>query len=224
MSIVYYTKLDEDFSDMLMEKIGRFSPKEANKILNLRLDADRQRCIAGKLLLLHGLNQHGIWGLNYLPDLSFNAFGRPYLEEYPIDFNISHSGDLIVCSFTQNGRTGVDVEKIEPVGFSDFTSVFNADEINRIVTSDCPILDFYQMWTTKEAIMKAEGSGFSLNPLAIHIDTDGECILNQQKWHVTNRVLEPGYQLSVASDCMEKPSFEFVPLSFLSSRSKYNLT
>jgi 4'-phosphopantetheinyl transferase len=82
-----------------------------------------------------------------------------------IQFNVSHSGDLITYAFTKNARIGVDIEqhsdKTDIKNISE--SFFNPSEAKalRALPSDIQRDAFCQCWTRKEAYMKAHGSGLS---------------------------------------------------------------
>ncbi|ETT65410.1 4'-phosphopantetheinyl transferase [Paenibacillus sp. FSL R7-277] len=43
-----------------------------------------------------------------------NAYGKPYLATYPVEFNVSHSGEWVVAVVGQS-PVGIDVEKIQPI-------------------------------------------------------------------------------------------------------------
>jgi 4'-phosphopantetheinyl transferase len=101
-------------------------------------------------------------------DLVFskNPFGKPFLSN-PMDsairFNLTHSGSLLLIAIGKGKQIGIDVEKIEEnIDFSGISSlVFSSDEQRSLSRSNNPILDFYALWTAKEAILKASGQGFS---------------------------------------------------------------
>ncbi len=90
----------------------------------------------------------------YSPDslnhLSYTKFGRPYLDNSRIDFNISHSGDYVVCAVTTHGRIGIDIEKIKPIDLFDFERYMTPQEWNAIRDSVEPYHTFYSYWTKKE--------------------------------------------------------------------------
>jgi 4'-phosphopantetheinyl transferase len=216
MSVVYFTRLTQFSSDHLLSKIHCLPQQEVDRILVLKFEMDRQRSIAGKLLLLHALKQSDYWDKNYLPEISYTSFGRPYLKEHPVDFNISHSGNIVACSVIRNGRIGIDIEKVDPVDFADYGFVLDTNEIDRIVNSASPLLDFYQTWTFKEAVMKADGRGFSLDPLSINI-ANGQSFIHPQKWYLFSLAIHPGYIASVATTIPVLPIFEQVPVHSLAS-------
>lgn len=86
---------------------------------------------------------------------------KPYLESYPdLHFNVSHSEDYAIIGIS-NQTIGVDVEMINTnYDFKDLIStVFNENEINLIEHSVDKNQTFYNLWTRKEAFVKALGKG-----------------------------------------------------------------
>lgn len=85
---------------------------------------------------------------------TYGPQGKPTCDA--LAFNVSHSAELALIAL---GADGVDLEKvrhdIDPDALG--RSVFTADERTAIVSVE----DFFVAWTAKEALIKAEGSGFS---------------------------------------------------------------
>ncbi|MCB0747972.1 MAG: 4'-phosphopantetheinyl transferase superfamily protein, partial [Ignavibacteriae bacterium] len=98
----------------------------------------------------------------------YNEFGKPFLRENhssTIRFNVSHSKDFGLLAFNLNNNIGVDIEYInkelvaEDIArnyFSEYeiSELFNLNELDRIGA-------FYNIWTRKEAFIKAIGKGLS---------------------------------------------------------------
>ena len=106
--------------------------------------------------------------------LSFgmSRYDKPFaLVDYlpaPVSFNVSHSGDHGLIAFTPEGRIGIDVE--ERIQRRDFDrlidAAFGKDE-QAVLTSAVGqdrIYLFFKLWTIKEALIKALGTGFSYDP------------------------------------------------------------
>ncbi len=97
------------------------------------------------------------------------ARGKPYLWVPHISlpqFNLSHSGDLMVLGIAMNLELGVDVEIInDRVEWKQIAAnFFNADEMLRIAslpTQTGQLKAFYRVWTLKEAYLKAMGDGLA---------------------------------------------------------------
>lgn len=96
-------------------------------------------------------------------DMQWDEYQRPFISG-EIDFNISHTKGLIVCALVKGGKIGVDAEQIIPVNISDYREVFTPQEYQLIDQSEHSLVAFYDYWTRKEAVIKADGRGFFLAP------------------------------------------------------------
>lgn len=96
---------------------------------------------------------------------------KPSLIGLPdIDFSLSHTRNAVLCSVSNEGRVGADVEKIEePPPYSILPQVFHPAEIRRIneTPPDRRTRCFYEIWTRKEAWTKQDGIGLAGDPAAI---------------------------------------------------------
>jgi 4'-phosphopantetheinyl transferase len=129
------------------------SPDERERALRFRFERDRHRYLACRGALRDLLGAE----LGLAPEaveLTYGPFGKP--ECHGARFNVSHSHGLALLAI---GADGVDIERvrndIDPQTLG--RSVFTPDELVAINT----IEDFFSAWTTKEALIKAEGGGFS---------------------------------------------------------------
>ncbi len=98
--------------------------------------------------------------------------GKPFAlvdgTPVPISFNVSHSGGHGLIAVAPKGRLGVDVE--ERTDRRDFDRLIEAAfgpneqiDLKRERASGKFQL-FYKLWTVKEALIKALGTGLSLDP------------------------------------------------------------
>jgi 4'-phosphopantetheinyl transferase len=96
-----------------------------------------------------------------------SSFGKPHLKgDAGIDFNVSHSGAIVLLAFARGRELGVDVERIR----TDMASAeiaerfFSAQECRELASlSEAARGDaFFACWTRKEAYIKAVGNGLSL--------------------------------------------------------------
>ncbi len=136
-------------------------PQMQAEIRRYRRHEDRCRSLAGKLLLRYGLE----W-LGFSTDLSDLAYaettGRPFLPQRPV-FSISHTGPLAICGMAES-LIGVDAESVSELRLNDFSRVFTREEIQAMNTSQAPQTLFFILWTRKEAVLKAMGTGFFFPP------------------------------------------------------------
>ena len=85
----------------------------------------------------------------------------------PVSFSVSHSGRHGLLAFARDGRLGVDVE--ERVARKDLASLMAAvltpEERTEIesATAGQRLGRFYGLWTVKEALLKALGTGLQLD-------------------------------------------------------------
>lgn len=120
---------------------------------------DMISCISGKAALRMILSKL----LGKRPEkiqFLLSANKKPRIEE--IEFNVSHSGDQILIAVGTK-PVGIDIEYINrDFNFeSILDSVFNIEEIASINLSKDLSLSFYNLWTRKEAILKATGEGLA---------------------------------------------------------------
>ena len=157
---LYYTELGNPLSHRDLHVYRKHLPLEVlEKNKAFRFWEDQHRHLFGILLLRKGLNDHG-YGPGVLNKLKKGPYGKPYLGK-GIDFNISHSGKFIVCAIGKYVKLGVDIEEEKDVDFSDFSFVMNDSEWDSIYQSESPRAKFFEFWTLKESVLKAEGQGLS---------------------------------------------------------------
>ena len=89
-----------------------------------------------------------------------NRFGKPYLSGTNLFFNVSHCGPAFLLGFNLNGRIGIDIELLN--GSENLRLLanyaFSADEIQYCQNGENSSR-FTEIWTLKEAYLKALGIG-----------------------------------------------------------------
>lgn len=148
---------------------GILSAEEMVRAGKFRSDLDRTRFISSRIALRTILSQY----LGVDPGvLSFalGSHGKPRLagvHQAKLSFNLSHSGGmaLLAVARDETRSVGVDVELIRETRDLDgiaerFFSPSEAASLKRLGTADrAP--GFYQLWTCKEAFLKATGEGIA---------------------------------------------------------------
>jgi len=107
----------------------------------------------------------------------YESGGKPALAGIAgWQFNVSHSRDLAAIAISHYDALGIDVEIIEPN--------FPRNDVAPDVLANDELADlaalpvsgqpahFFQLWTLKEALLKAVGIGFSTEPRSIRIRMD----------------------------------------------------
>jgi len=85
----------------------------------------------------------------------------PRVHGEPVEFNVSHSGNMVLLSLSRDRRVGVDVERIRPASRIDEISraFFSSqeDELIHALRDAVKVAAFYACWTRKETAVKAFG-------------------------------------------------------------------
>ena len=98
----------------------------------------------------------------------YTTHGKPFLLNSPADiqFNLSHSHGFMVAAVCLNSPIGVDIEKKDPrFRAMEIAERFFCDgEKEQIAGLDAGarLEAFFQIWTAKEAVLKATGRGLAL--------------------------------------------------------------
>ncbi len=104
-----------------------------------------------------------------------NHFGKPYLKECSkFNFNISHSGDFVVCAIDDK-PIGIDIEEVKNIEYYEIAkNFFTKREYEYIVkhNSDAPLSKFYEIWTLKESYIKCCGQGLFIPLQSFFMDID----------------------------------------------------
>lgn len=94
-----------------------------------------------------------VYGIN---DISINREGKPYIEDCPYHFNLSHSGDFLLLAVGET-PVGADIEKITKIRPKTMEKYFSQSEQNRVKKEGKNI--FFELWTKKESYVKYTGEG-----------------------------------------------------------------
>ena len=128
-------------------------PRRTAAAARLRREPDRRRALAATWLLRHAL------GLEDETRLQFGQRGKPQAAGYP-PFSLSHSGDYALLAVGE-AELGADIERID------------SRRMGALRRQSCPEeaawagedeARWFQLWTWKEAVMKATGQGLALPP------------------------------------------------------------
>jgi 4'-phosphopantetheinyl transferase len=113
--------------------------------------------------------------------LKYLEFGKPVLASpyNDLHFNLSHSANLAAIALSIDGPVGIDLEAKERApDLLECESTFcHPAEILRLSTkNDKRALQLLEIWTAKEAFLKALGTGLSFSPTDIRIDFEDKSI------------------------------------------------
>lgn len=93
--------------------------------------------------------------------VAIGKYGKPYLQESNVNFNISHSGQWVVIGFSNN-RIGIDVEEKELVNVHEVLSFFSSVNRKHIFSYGSDLKKAFKFfWSAKEARGKYVGTGLN---------------------------------------------------------------
>ena len=178
---LWYTFLDRAADPHLLDRyFGLLDADERARVQRLRLEHVRQEYLVTRALVRTALshyagNDPSQWTFTQ------NAYGKPIVDSpwrgYE-SFNLSHSAGLVICAVAAEGRVGVDVESVcrKNSGIALAKRFFAAPEVVTLeATPEARQQEvFIQIWTLKEAYIKAIGHGLSVPLDSFHLALDDQ--------------------------------------------------
>jgi 4'-phosphopantetheinyl transferase len=183
-----------------------------------RFTSDRHR---REYVLAHGLLRAAL--SRFAPDVAptawrfeRNRYGRPFISYpqsiEPFHFSLSHTDGFVACAVSSHERIGIDVEATDrPVSHVGIARSFfaSAELADLISLPDAGQKDrFFDVWTLKEAYVKARGLGFHLplDEFSIHVAPNGkrgitfssELRDDPESWSFTQFSPSPRHRLAIA--------------------------
>ena len=144
----------------------QLSPAERARCDRFRFERDRRDFAVAHALLRHALTVHE--GVPASPwSFEDGLHGKPFLTpgQSALEFNVAHTNGLVACVLTTVGPVGVDVESLDRAVNGDEVAdrYFSPQEIQalRALAGVEPQARFIELWTLKEAYLKAIGTGLS---------------------------------------------------------------
>lgn len=162
---VYATQITRDMTlDEIELQSQQVSKERREKIKKLYYKKDKISSLYAELLLRHILVKN--YGISKEKiHFRYNSFQKPFLAgfESELQFNISHSGDWIVCAISKE-EVGIDIQKIGDYEDAIAKRFYNQKEYLHLHTleKEEQIRRFYQYWSLKESYVKAVGKGLSI--------------------------------------------------------------
>nr|WP_228054945.1 4'-phosphopantetheinyl transferase superfamily protein [Kordia antarctica] len=154
--------------------------------------------LLGRLLVKEGLSHFA--NKADFKKLLYTEYNKPYFQDNNVQFNISHSGELVVAVFTNNrSDIGIDIEKSHAIKIVDFKGQMTLYEEQKIFNSVCPQKEFFRYWTQKEAVLKAMGRGLSIPLKSFEIKNNETCV-ETKTFYVSEIDLHKEYACHISQD------------------------
>lgn len=120
-------------------------------------------------------------GTDRVLEIRRGPYGKPHAPaDAGLDFNLSHAGHHVLLAFARGQELGVDLERDERrLSLIEIARrFFAADEADALqrLPAESRLPCFLQLWTRKEAVLKALGQGlnFGLDRLTFAVDAAGK--------------------------------------------------
>ncbi|MBF8273300.1 MAG: 4'-phosphopantetheinyl transferase [Magnetococcales bacterium] len=166
---IYWTRVDHIFQTEEWQRLFSLVPEFMQKrILKFKRWQDRYSALLGKLLLREGLLGFG-YSEYLLNQWQVGPHGKPFIAA-PVHFSISHTHGLVVCALTNRDEVGIDLEQIRPIELGDFQNMMEPEIWQTIIAADNRFQAFFEYWTLRESLVKADGRGLSVPFQALVID------------------------------------------------------
>jgi 4'-phosphopantetheinyl transferase len=149
--------VSSDVIDALAELLADSERTRANRY---RFDDDRRRSIIARAATRQLLGRYLDADPRTLVIVE-EEHGKPALLDREMEFNASHSGDLVALAFAKDTAVGIDVERRRRMHnvLALARRYFSGEELAIVSSASDPDDAFFAIWTAKEAIVKASGKG-----------------------------------------------------------------
>lgn len=160
---------DKEIFEKWYHRMPQYRKNKIDKYKPLR---SKRLSLGAGILLYKGLEMLGAGDAVIFDDDN----QKPHVQgATDLEFNLSHSGNLAVCAFSDTG-VGIDVQETERFSENLMNHIYKAEEIKYIKLRSKNQLEeellCTKMWTMKESIMKYYGKGLSMDPRRIFIDME----------------------------------------------------
>lgn len=157
------------------------SEERQARIARYRFDRDKIRSLTAELLVRYALAEQ--FGMDHhAVTFQYTEKGKAFLVDSDVHFNLSHSGDWVVCAVGKN-EIGIDVEEIRQTDCQDIYCSFAETEIQLLnnLEPDIRKITFYKLWTLKESYVKYCGTGllYPFSDFSVGLQPDGGANLIQ---------------------------------------------
>jgi 4'-phosphopantetheinyl transferase len=172
-------------ADLPQSLLDLLSDDERAKGARLRHEPERRRSVTAALLLRAALAQRTGTPPELLPidrrcDDCGGPHGRPRLADSALELTVTHSGDRVGVGIATGVPIGLDVEPLEQKriteGMAGLACTPNEERWLDAHAGDAYADAFLRLWTAKEAVLKALGTGLMKPMTEVELDppTGGE--------------------------------------------------
>lgn len=170
---IFWCELTEQpYNEIEMHLCTQLSKERQEKINRYRFDIDKRLALYSGLLVRMGIQT--FWNIPCKEQaFAWNTTKKPYFmcEDQNIHFNLSHTRNAIVCAYS-NQPIGVDIERVKLPFHKEILRYYSAEEQLQCQqgAEREQAISFYTIWTRKEACVKCDGTGLTVELADIPTD------------------------------------------------------
>lgn len=202
--MVYILRLEKNLDFPAIETtLKSFLPESrVSRYTSYSHPSNRLQSIAGEVLSRFAI-QKFTGTANKDIEIGYGENGKPFITNLEnVHFNISHSGDFVVCAVSNN-EVGIDVERIRKVNLRIAERYFSASELYDLMQlgEEERKTYFITLWTVKESYLKAIGKGLTqhLNSFTVTKSETGYQLIgnsNAESYHIEIQQISNEYMLA----------------------------
>lgn len=191
------------------------SDEERNRAARFVADRDRRTFVLAHAMLRQALSDAVRDVAPSAWDFAAGPHGRPAIagprRAGNLHFNLSHTDGCVACVVSHHSQVGVDVERVAPhrADMDTAREVFSGAEVAALqsLSGDAFTSRFFDLWTLKEAYVKARGAGLHLPlrqftvaiaPGVIAVAFAAAMNDDPARWRLTLMSPSPDHRLAVA--------------------------
>jgi len=158
---LFYANISKLSKDKYQKYYDMLPPSRRMNVDFMAYEEDRRRSVFAYALLYESLKLYDVDITKYA--FQVDVQGKPYFDNCPIKFNISHSGDFVaICISLEDA--GCDIQEIVVRDFDNLIPILmNDDEAayHATLQDKEKHLNFFKVWSKKESYLKMLGSGLT---------------------------------------------------------------
>lgn len=131
----------------------------ADRVNSFRFESDKAKRVVAYLLLKQAMIYSGT-PLSLMDNIQTTVYRKPYIKNWH-NFNFSYSHNCVVLLQGNMDSIGVDIEYIKDIDVIPLLWMLHIQERNFVLRSKNKKRAFYEIWTRKEAVLKASETGIT---------------------------------------------------------------
>jgi len=132
-----------------------------------------------------------------LSDVHYPDQGKPVWKQHRafFDFNVSHSGNMVMLAASTDLTVGVDVEALRPLKRLAFKKMMTSEELDAIHQQPT---HFFDLWSKKEAVVKAANTPGLSRMRDVHLN-NAVALLDDKAWFLKEVDVDVHYAVHLAT-------------------------